>query len=264
MSGISRYRPDSWPSAAEFVAADLLDPVSVGQAVAGADVVAHCELDAGDNRGTRTVLDAMAETGTRRIVFASSAYTDGARTEEMLANSGAQWVVIRCALVIGRSVDDRVRHLLAQPAFAGASVDRPVQVVHLDDALRLLIRAIRDNEMDGSTVELAAPGELTLRRIAKALGWPIVPLPAGWLGAGTFGPRANSWTFRGCVTRGDSHRRGAPTNASRLRARDARAGSPRQAGAIAAVAGARRDGCAGRRCGRGRRGGSQIGRSGGR
>ena len=181
--GISRHRPDSWPSAADIVAADILDAVSVGQAVAGADVVAHCAWDfagdTGDIGGTRTVLDAMAETGTRRIVFASSVYTDRTLAEEMLANSGVQWVVIRCALVIGRSVDDRVPHLLAQPAFAGSSVDRPVQVVHLDDTLRLLIRAILDTEMDGSTVELAAPGELTLRRIAKALGRPIVPMPAG-------------------------------------------------------------------------------------
>jgi len=174
--GISRHRPDSWPGAADFVAGDIRYSVSVGHAVAGADVVAHC---ASDLAGTRNVLDAMAETGTRRIVFASSAYTDRTRTEELLANSGAQWVAIRCALVIGRSVDDRVCKLLAQPAFAGSSMDRPVQVVHLDDTLRLLVRAILDTEMDSGPVDLAAPGELTLRRIAKALGRPIVPLPAG-------------------------------------------------------------------------------------
>ena len=179
--GIARNRPESWSSEADFVAADIRDAGAVGLAVAGADVVAHCVSDGGGRRdleGTRNVLDAMAETGTRRIVFASSAYQDPTGTEEMLADSGAQWVAIRCALVIGRNVDDRVRHLLAQPAVAGPSVDRPMQVVHLDDTLRLLIRAILDTEMASGSVDLAAPGELTLRRIAKALGRPIVPLPA--------------------------------------------------------------------------------------
>jgi nucleoside-diphosphate-sugar epimerase/phosphohistidine swiveling domain-containing protein len=174
--GLARHRPESWPSAADFVAADVRDAGAVGQAVAGADVVAHC---ASDGTGTRNVLDAMAETGTKRIVFASSTHQDRTRTEEMLANSGAQWVAVRCALVIGRSVDDPVRHLLAQPALAGSSLDRPVQVVHLDDTLRLLIRAILDTEIDSGAIDLAATGELTLRRIAKAIRRPIVPLPAG-------------------------------------------------------------------------------------
>lgn len=181
--GLARHRPESWPSAADFVAADIRDAAAVGQAVAGADVVAHCAWDVPEDgrdlEGTRNALDAMAETGTRRIVFASSTYQDRTRTEEMLANSGAQWVAVRCALVIGRSVDDPVRHLLAQPAFAGSSLDRPVQVVHPDDALRLLIRAILDTEIASGAVDLAATGELTLRRIAKAIGRPIVPMPPG-------------------------------------------------------------------------------------
>jgi nucleoside-diphosphate-sugar epimerase/phosphohistidine swiveling domain-containing protein len=176
VAGLARHRPESWPSAADFVAADIRDAEAVGQVVVGADAVAHC---ASDDAGTRNVLDAMAKTGTRRIVLASSAHTDRTRAEQMLANSGAHWVAIRCALVIGRSVDDRVRQLLAQPAFAGSSVDRPVQVVHLDDTLRLLIRALLNTEIDSGPVDLAAPGELTLRRIAKTLGRPIVPLPAG-------------------------------------------------------------------------------------
>jgi len=180
--GISRHRPESWPSVADFVAADIRDAGAVGQAVAGADVVAHCASDILGDRdiaSTRNVLDAMVESGTRRIVFASSVYADRTRSDEMLADSGAQWVAVRCALVIGRSVDDRVLQLLAQPAFAGSSVDLPVQVVHLDDTLRLLIRAVLDTEIDSGPVDLAAPGELSLRRIGKALGRLIVPLPAG-------------------------------------------------------------------------------------
>ena len=85
--GIARHRPESWPSAADFVAADIRDTAAVNRAVAGADVVAHCAWakTGPDDRishqvnigGTLNVLEAMAETGTRRIVFASSAHVYG-------------------------------------------------------------------------------------------------------------------------------------------------------------------------------------------
>ncbi|MDT5348056.1 MAG: hypothetical protein QOH91_1343, partial [Mycobacterium sp.] len=35
--GIARHRPESWPSAAEFVAADIRDAAAVRRAIAGAD-----------------------------------------------------------------------------------------------------------------------------------------------------------------------------------------------------------------------------------
>ena len=206
--GIARHRPESWPSAADFVIADIRDAAAVRRAVAGADVVAHCawatiraptarslEVNVG---GTRNVLDAMAETGSRRIVFASSAHVYGggeapktesdatapvgadgrhkARAEEMLAASGAEWVAIRSALILGRSVDNWVRRLLALPAFPDRFGDRRMQVVHLDDALRLFVRALVDTEIDSGPVNLAAPGAPTFRQIAAALGRPVVRL----------------------------------------------------------------------------------------
>ena len=42
VAGIARHRPESWPSAADFVAADIRDADAVQRALAGADVVAHC------------------------------------------------------------------------------------------------------------------------------------------------------------------------------------------------------------------------------
>jgi nucleoside-diphosphate-sugar epimerase/phosphohistidine swiveling domain-containing protein len=204
VAGIARYRPESWPSAADFVAADIRDAAAVRRTVAGADVVAHCawskNLGPGDPiniDGTNNVLEAMAETGARRIVFASSPHVygaatalanerdavtpvsaeglDKARVEHMLADSGVDWVAVRSALILGRGVDNWVRRLLALPAFPNRSADRRVQVVHLDDALRLFNRAIVDIGIIGP-VNLAAPGELTLRQIAAALGRPVVPL----------------------------------------------------------------------------------------
>ena len=205
--GFARHRPESWPSAAEFVVADIRDPDAVNRAVAGADVVAHCawaNSPGPDARishqvnvaGTANVLQAMAETGSRRIVFASSPHVYGggdaprtehdartpvsvegeykARVERMLEESGLEWVVIRSALIVGRSVDNWVRRLLALPVFPDGSADRLMQVVHLDDALRLFNRAIVDAEIGSGPVNLAAPGELTFRRVAAVLGRPIV------------------------------------------------------------------------------------------
>jgi nucleoside-diphosphate-sugar epimerase/phosphohistidine swiveling domain-containing protein len=210
--GIARHRPQSWSSAVEFVATDIRDTPAVKRAIAGSDVVAHCawaKSPGPDDRishqvnidGTRNVLEAMAETGTGRIVFASSAHVYGerdapnseqdagtplsadgthkARVEEMLASSGAEWVAIRSALIVGRGVDNWVRRLLALPAFPDASADRRIQVVHLDDALRLCEHAILNAKIDGGPVNLAAAGAPTFRQIAAVLGRPIVPLGSG-------------------------------------------------------------------------------------
>ncbi|CAM4456288.1 Chondramide synthase cmdD [Mycobacterium basiliense] len=205
--GIARHRLESWPSAASFVAADIRDAAAVRLAIAGADVVAHCAWarttgpDSPISRqinidGARNVLDAMIETGTQRIVFTSSAhvYQPGldtsasehdkvapasregehkARVEQMVADSGADWVAVRSALIVGRNVDNWVRQLLALPVFPDGSADCAAQVVHVDDVLRLLTRAIVAT--DTGPVNLAAPGELTLREIATALGRRILP-----------------------------------------------------------------------------------------
>ncbi|OBF83742.1 hypothetical protein A5791_02710 [Mycobacterium sp. 852002-51163_SCH5372311] len=198
VAGIARHRPRSWPSTAEFVAADIRDAAAVARAVAGADVVVHCawaRSPGPDERisekvnleGTQNVLDAMAGSG--RMVFVSSAHAldpavaEGrckARVEKMLADSGAHWVAIRPALIVGRNVDNWVRRALALPVLPDidGAADRPVQVVHLDDALRLLTRAVLNPETSSGPVNLAAPGELTFREIARVLGRPVMPLAA--------------------------------------------------------------------------------------
>ncbi len=200
VAGIGRHRPESWPTVADFVEADIRDAAAIKRAIDGADVVAHCAWARGSEQvnigGTLNVLEAIAETGTRRIVFPSSAHVYGgsdapktehdartpivadgrhqARVERMLEDSDLEWVVIRSAPILGRSVDNWVRRVLALPAFPGGAADRRMQVVHLDDALRLFNRAIVDSEIGSGPVNLAAPGELTFRRVAAALGRPIV------------------------------------------------------------------------------------------
>jgi nucleoside-diphosphate-sugar epimerase/phosphohistidine swiveling domain-containing protein len=213
--GLARRRPESWPSAAEFVRSDIRDAAGVQRAVAGADVVAHCAwliTPGGDQRidhdvnigGTSNVLDAVTQHGIRRIVFASSAHVYGAyqggiapraeadrldpvsadglnktRVEEMLAGSGAEWIAIRSALVLGRDADNWVRRVLAALLFldidgADGFADRKMQVVHADDAHRIFVRAILDTGIDSGPVNLAASGEPTFAEIASVLGRPTV------------------------------------------------------------------------------------------
>ncbi|WAC93723.1 sugar epimerase family protein [Mycobacterium sp. Aquia_213] len=207
--GIARHRPESWSSAADFIEADIRDAGAVTRGVAGADVVAHfawARCPGPDERighevnvgGTLNVLQAMAETGSRRIVFASSAHVYGcadapkaerepmvpvladgvhqARVEDLLGESDAEWVAIRSALIVGRNVDNWVRGLLASPAFPEGSNDRRMQVVHLDDALRLFARAVLDTGIANGPINLAAPGEQTFRQIAAVLRRPIIRL----------------------------------------------------------------------------------------
>ncbi len=210
--GLARNRPESWPSAASFVQSDIRDAAGVRRAVAGAEVVVHCawavnpaadhpadrEINIG---GTGNVLDAMARSGTRRIVLASSAHVygldrgvsiflseahqlqpvsahglDKARVEGMVAACGAEWVAIRSAVILGRGVDNWVRRVLASAFFpdADGSAGRTAQVVHSDDAHRVFVRAAVDPGIDSGPVNLAAPGEPTFGEIADALGRPMV------------------------------------------------------------------------------------------
>jgi nucleoside-diphosphate-sugar epimerase/phosphohistidine swiveling domain-containing protein len=210
--GLARHRPEGWPGAAGFVQSDIRDAAGVRRAVAGAEVVAHCAwavnpgADYRVNReisigGTHNVLDAVAQSGTRRIVFASSAHVygayqgdmppmtednrlkpvsaeglDKARVEEMLATSGAEWVAIRCAAILGRDVDNWVRRSFAALLFPdiGGCTERTVQVVHTDDVHRIFVRAILDTGVDSGPVNFAAPGEPMFAEIAGALGRPTL------------------------------------------------------------------------------------------
>jgi nucleoside-diphosphate-sugar epimerase/phosphohistidine swiveling domain-containing protein len=219
--GLARHRPESWPSAADFVQSDIRDAAGVRRAVTGADIVVHCAWAAGlaegysGNReinvgGTANVLDVMAQSGARRIVFASSAHAYGAehrdmlprsesdllnpvsaegldiaRVEQMLAASGAEWVAIRLAAILGRGVDNWVRRVLASALFPdiGDPAGCRVQVVHSDDVHRIFVRAVVDPGIDSGPINVAAPGAPTFSEIARALGRPTVPAGKRLLGS---------------------------------------------------------------------------------
>ena len=220
--GLARHRPRNWFSDSDFVVGDIRDAASVSRAVEGADVVAHCAWVVNSNPdetltreinigGTQNVLDAMDQSGTRRIVFASSVLAYGARpggggrlTEEdplapspdhfyafhkahvegMLSECGKEWVAIRPGIVVGRDVDNTVMRLLGSPAFPNVdgSADRPMQIVHTDDVHRLFVRAVLGHET--GPVNLAAAGEPTVRDITAKLGRRLFPASKRVIDAG--------------------------------------------------------------------------------
>ena len=110
---------------------------------------------------------------------------DKVRVEEMLADSGAEWVAIRSAAILGRGVNNWVRQVLAAPLFpdVDGSGRRTVQVVHSDDVHRVFLQAVVDTGIGSGPVNLAAPGEPTLREIAGVLGRPMVPTGKRLLGS---------------------------------------------------------------------------------
>jgi nucleoside-diphosphate-sugar epimerase/phosphohistidine swiveling domain-containing protein len=216
--GLARRRPESWPNAASFVHGDIRDEAAVRRAVTGAEVVVHCAWAVnpasgrpGDHEinigGTGNVLEAVHRSGTRRIVFASTAHVygmrargallseteplqpvspfgvDKARAEDMIAASGAEWVAIRAAPIFGRAVDNWVRRALAAPFFPGTA-GQAVQVVHSDDAHRIFVRAAVDPDIGNPALNLAAPGVITLGELADQLRRPVVPPLLRKLGVG--------------------------------------------------------------------------------
>ena len=207
--GLARRRPDSWPLAMDFAEADIRDATAVRRAVIGAEAVVHC-AGGSDRRlardvnvgGTANLLEAMTISGSRRIVFVSSAQVYGTHAdriapstedevpptavETMIANAGVEWVGVRSALVLGREVDNAVLRLLAAPILldVAGSGDHPLQVVHTDDIQRLLVRAVLDDCVESGAVNLAAAGVLTLKELAATIGRPLVRLRLGVLRRG--------------------------------------------------------------------------------
>lgn len=212
--GLALQRPDSWPLTTDFVEADIRDATAVRRAVVGAEVVVHCAwaVSSGSDRqlandvnvgGAANLLEAMTISGSRRIVFVSSAQVYGARpdraapltedevlhgcdkakVETMIANAGVEWVAVRSALVLGREVDNAVLRLLATPILldVAGSGDHLLQVVHTDDIHRLLVRVVLDDCVESRVVNLAAAGVLTLKELAAAIGRPLVRLRLGGL-----------------------------------------------------------------------------------
>jgi phosphohistidine swiveling domain-containing protein len=115
----------------------------------------------------------------RRFVLVSSGDEQVLLAERLIGDNGREWVHIRTATVMGRDVDDAVLRTFTAPVIfdVGGSADRPMQVVHPEDVLRLVVDAALREDVPIGVVGLAANGHTTPRAIAKAVGRPVVRVP---------------------------------------------------------------------------------------
>lgn len=162
-----------------------------------------------DVTGTQNVLAAAVRHGVRRLVVTSSgaaygyhrdnpiplresdpcrgnpefAYADHKRqVEEMLARARAEHpalaqVVLRVGTVLGEGAENQITALFRKPrllAIRGA--DSPFVFIWTEDLARILARAATDGPP--GVYNVAGDGAMTVDDLARALGKPVLRLPA--------------------------------------------------------------------------------------
>jgi nucleoside-diphosphate-sugar epimerase len=208
---MARNPPRALPSGATFSQGDVAEYAHVRRAMEGCEVVAHmafvvAPLKSEDETrrinlgGTQNVLDAIADTGARRLVFVSSAMSYGANpdnpplfteqheqrpapdyiygtckkeAEAMIRASGVEAVMARTAVTVGRHTDNLIVDIFGAPAIIGIKgVDTRYQLVHQDDVGRFVAFACEQGPP--GAVNVAPPDFVSLREIAEILGKPFV------------------------------------------------------------------------------------------
>lgn len=162
-----------------------------------------------DVKGTRTILDAAVKTGVKRLVVTSSgaaygyhadnpvplresdpvrgntefAYSDHKRqVEEMLAEARAthpelEQVVFRVGTVLGAGLENQITELFhRRRLIAVRGSDSPFVFIWTVDLARILLRAA--GEGPAGIFNVCGDGALSVHDLAKALGKPVMALPA--------------------------------------------------------------------------------------
>jgi UDP-glucose 4-epimerase len=162
-----------------------------------------------DVKGTRNVLDAAISHGVKRLVVTSSgaaygyhadnpvplsesdrvrgnpefAYSDHKRqVEEMLAEARAshpalEQVVLRVGTVLGAGLENQITELFHRPKLiAVKGSDSPFVFIWTRDLARILMRAA--GEGPAGIFNVSGDGALSVHDLARALGKPVMALPA--------------------------------------------------------------------------------------
>jgi uncharacterized protein YbjT (DUF2867 family) len=220
--------------AAETVVADLTEPASLTDAVAGVDGVFHIgpAHAAGEAEMGLAMVDAARAAGVRKFVYSAvihpsiSAMTNHAAAklpvEEALYSSELDFTVLQPARFMQnfeRSWDDIVEHdRLAQP------YSPTVKMCSVDyrDVAEVAALAMTGDELSYGTFELCAPGMQDSHEIAAILGEVLGrPITAKQTPLDQFAARLPEGPFRDGMTRMMAHydRHGLPGgNALVLRA----------------------------------------------
>ncbi|MCK9248027.1 MAG: LLM class flavin-dependent oxidoreductase [Solirubrobacteraceae bacterium] len=169
---MARKPPRALPPGVRFAPADVQDLGAVRAGMEGCEVVVHLAFTVSPVKdrelsrrmnvgGTANVLEAMRDTGARRLVFASSAMTYGANpdnpplfteaheqrpapdyvygtdkvaAERLIIDSGVEHVLARTAVTVGRNIDNLLVDIFAAPSIIGIKdVDIRYQLIHQDD-----------------------------------------------------------------------------------------------------------------------------------
>ena len=209
----ARHEPSALPKGARFVKGDICDAESVRRGMDRCDTVVHlawalsgsvthAEAEPINIGGTRNVLQAMAESGCRRLVFASSVTAYGAHTnhsdpwlehekldpayglvyewhkaqaETMIVESGVEAVRVRPTVTVGRDAHNAPANVYRQPAVPSLGGTAKIQMVHQDDVGRFFAHACESTAV--GAVNLAADDVLTWAEVARLARRPAAPTP---------------------------------------------------------------------------------------
>ena len=195
--------------AVEPVPVDIRDPAGLREALSGVEAVVHAvaiiretgggSFAATNIEGTRNLVDAMRETGVRRLVSLGvlGAAPDPRRpysrsrseSEALVADSGLTWTLVKPSLVLGYN-DAFSRRVLRALDFSRPFVVVPnggrtrFQPLWIGDLVRILSACVEDGSTVAKTYELGGPETVTFRgllgRFTRALGKRrvFVPVPA--------------------------------------------------------------------------------------
>lgn len=182
-------------SGCEVRLGDLTNPEMLAEAVDGVDTVVHMAALTTSAReseyfrtnviGTRNLINACVVKGVKRIIYISScaASLGGGgysrsklEAEECIKGSGLKWLILRPSEVYGQREDDSIIRLIhwvrrypVVPVI-GKGLTR-LCPVYIDDVVSAIEEAILNKELEGETILLAGPEELTfdelIDRIAK-------------------------------------------------------------------------------------------------
>ncbi|MFI7060109.1 NmrA family NAD(P)-binding protein [Kribbella sp. NPDC050124] len=178
------------PEAAELVAGDLNDPVSVRQALTGVSTVFLLAVVPGF---TPNFLAAAKEAGVRRIVFQSSASVDDLAgtqphqvaafhhdVEQAIRNSGLEFTFLRLELSAANALQwafDVPAQVKAGDVVRGPYAAAAGAPIHPADFAAIAIEALTDDAHAGRTYTVTGPESLTheeqITLLGEAIGRPL-------------------------------------------------------------------------------------------
>lgn len=201
--------PSGMSAGVELRTGDVMDPATLGPALAGVDAVVHLvaiprDWNGGKDLlrvnldGTRNVIAAMEATGVRRLVHLGALGVEDreelnyakskARAEAAVRASGLEWTILKPSLLFGprdgffNIVADLVRVPLPVVPVPGNGKSR-FQPMHVGDVALCMRLALERAETIGQAYELGGPRVWTYREItqevARAMGKRrfIIPMP---------------------------------------------------------------------------------------